>query len=219
VEVGFQDAELFVPAFEEVSQWEDGEVVDLGTAGWTGRFLLPVRLLAGDSPFQTVETFFGNATRAKIYPGDLSQEEGKLGSLGTVWEEDWNNRQLSPHHLCQASPHLGEFPGTEPIFAYQDGGGADGGDDLLDGLLPRTTRDQLPFVQPHLKPTVPQGFTDLAHGRLVLAVMAEEDVEGLGQGRPPGSGCLAVYQALWQPRLNRRGLDTVSVETSLPVSG
>lgn len=60
---------------------------------------------------------------------------------------------------------------------------ANGCDDLLDGLLPRAPRDQFPFVQPDLEAALPQSLSDLADGRLVLAVMAEEDVEGLGQGR------------------------------------
>jgi len=181
VEVGFQSAELFVPAFEEISQGKEGEVVDLRVVERTGPILLSVRFFAGDSPFQTVETFFGKAG-SEVYPGDLSQEKGKLGNLGTVWKEDGDDGQLPVHHLRQAGPHLGVLPGTEPILADQDGGRSDGGYDLLDGLLPKATRNQFPFIQPNLEAAVPQRLSDLADGRLVLAVMAEEDVEGLGQG-------------------------------------
>jgi hypothetical protein len=58
--------------------------LDFGASGWPEPFLLLVRLFAGDSPFQTVEAFFGKAAGPKIYPSDLSQEEGELESLGAV---------------------------------------------------------------------------------------------------------------------------------------
>jgi hypothetical protein len=50
------------------------------------------------------------------------------------------------------------------------------------------------LVHPDLDTLTPHLVGNASDGVPVFAVVAEEDVEGLGQGRPPGLGYLAVYQ-------------------------
>jgi hypothetical protein len=59
VEVGFQGAELPVPALEEVAQGEEGKVVDTGTG--EARPALLIWLSAGDPPFQPIKPVFSKA--------------------------------------------------------------------------------------------------------------------------------------------------------------
>jgi hypothetical protein len=183
VEIGFQGTERVVAALEEVSERAEGEVMELGSLeGVRLRgFLLSVWLFACDPPFEAAEPFFREAV-PKVHPGELSEEGGKLGGLRATWKQNRDNGQLTLHHLAQTDPHFGDLPRSEPILAHQDGGGEDGGEDLLKSLLPRAAWDELPFVQPDVEAPVLQRLPNLAGSRLVLAVVAEEDVEGIGQG-------------------------------------
>jgi len=60
---------------------------------------------------------------------------------------------------------------------------------------------------------VPQRLPNLTHSRLVLAVVAEEDVKGLGQGAASWFGMPLVYQELWATR-GVSCITTISAGTS-----
>jgi len=63
--------------------------------------------------------------------------------------------------------------------------------------LPRLAEREILFVHPDPQTLTPHLVGDAADGFSVLAVVTEEDVEGLGQRRPPGLGKAAVvYQEI-----------------------
>jgi len=93
LEVGFQGAELFVAAFEEVSEGEEGEVVDLGAAGWPdrsrylGSWSRGLGRRAADLSDQALETVSAMVV-PEIGTGPLAEESGKLFGIRAPWKKD-----------------------------------------------------------------------------------------------------------------------------------
>src|SRR6185436_15508747 len=91
------------------------------------------------------------------------------------------------HEFGKTAPHLRVLPWAETIVADQHGGRPGGLDDLLKRLLPGPARDQLPLIQPDFQPSSTQRLGECADGGLVLAVVAQEDVEALSHSRRDSS--------------------------------
>jgi hypothetical protein len=183
MEIGFQGSELFVPAFEEISQGEEGEVVDFGAVGWADSFgFKGNRLQAGvaDRPDQPLEL------RVVVVPeigaGPFLQKVGERFRCGAAGEEDRDHRDAAFNALGQAEPRLFGLPVSKAGRSQKDSGGAHDLESVFNVRLPRLAEGQVFLVHPDPQSLTPHLGCDAADGVPVLVVVAEEDVESLGQG-------------------------------------
>jgi|SRR4051794_8519893 hypothetical protein len=141
--------------------------------------LRTIGLLAGNPPLESVNSFFGQSC-SQVNPGEPLQEDRQPRHFRSIRQEHEDHRQVAIRELGKTASHLLVLPGTDSILADQHDGRPGSLDDLFQGFLPRAARDQLPLVQPHFQSPGTKRFGKLADSGLVLAVVAQEDVEALG---------------------------------------
>ncbi len=178
VEVRRQVQELLLAPGEERAQREIREVVAGRAArspgGWRGA---GAGLDAGDAPVEQVEAA-GSEAVAEVDPGEAAQEERQRGPCGRAGQEHRDDRQGAADTFVDGGAHLRRLPGAEAIAAEQDGGRADDAEGLFEGVLPAAARDEVGDVDPGAQAAVAEGAGDGGRLSLVVAVVAQEDVEG-----------------------------------------
>ncbi len=110
--------QLLIPAFQEVAEREERQVVEAGNARSSFR-PHPSRFLASDAPLEAIQSFLCN-TLAQIYIGNLSKKQRKIWNCRAAGQEDRDDRKLPPDQLGQGGPHLKILPGTEAVPSYED---------------------------------------------------------------------------------------------------
>jgi len=83
--------------------------------------------------------------------------------------------------LFEGGAHFFIFPGGDVMRANEDGDGLAVIEGVFEGFLPGLAGDEVPFVEPAFEVVFPlQGSGNRLDGGFVLAVVAEENVVGVG---------------------------------------
>ncbi len=139
------------------------------------------RLRAGDPPDQALDAFVGQPG-AEIHPGVFAEKEPEVRLVGCSGEEDRDHRLAFIEELVQEGPDLGFLPVSEAVRPHEHRGRAGRLHGRFEAVLEGKAGPELIGVEPGVEAVGLQACLDLADERPVLAIVAQEDVEGRGHG-------------------------------------
>ncbi|HWM95279.1 MAG TPA: hypothetical protein VN493_31280 [Thermoanaerobaculia bacterium] len=134
-----------------------------------------LRLFTRNPPDQPVEPLVRNPS-PKVDPGESAEEDGKSRLARSIRQEHRNDGQFSTDELAQAGSHLPILPRPQAVPADEDRRRLGGLDDLFQGLLPVSAGNKVVLVHPDAEMPFAESPRDIAYRRLVLTVVAQEEI-------------------------------------------
>ncbi|HKV08510.1 MAG TPA: hypothetical protein VJ725_10245 [Thermoanaerobaculia bacterium] len=132
--------EVVVAALQEVSDGEEGEVVEART-GWRGS-RDRCRFLSSDPPDEAVESV-GSDAIAEIHPGIPLEEKRELEVGRSARERDRDHGDSTADALDEGTFDLGLLPRTDTVLSHEDSHRSDGLNQALKVRNPRSPGREL----------------------------------------------------------------------------